>query len=97
MAKRYVLFMSSEDLSQEDVDSFAEAAGRCAGPVKVIQVKGNRRALIVKTTNVGASLLRERGPGPKAGAKGLVSVLTSGAIGNLKKRATGTPANGKVP
>ncbi len=96
-AKRYVLFISSEDLSQAEVDSFAEAVGRRAGAATVIQVKGTPRALIVKTTNAGASLLRGDGSGLPVGAKRLVSVLTSGAIGNLKKRVPGAAANGKVP
>ncbi len=74
-----------------------EAIGSRRGPAKAIAVKGNPRAVIVKTSNLVAPLLRGDGRDLHVGGKRLVSVLTSGAIGNLKKRATEAAANGQVP
>jgi len=96
MSKRYVLFMSSVDLTQADFEAIKEVVERRYGYAKVIPVKGNPRAAILKTSNVVAPLLRGEEAKLKLGDKVLVSVLTSGAIGNLKRRASGTPANGKI-
>jgi hypothetical protein len=96
MSKRYVLFLASSALSEEEVRGFSEIVrGRHPGS-KVIAVKGNPRAVIVKTTAEAAPLLRDSGGGLKAGEKVLVSILTSGAIGNLKRRASAAAANGEV-
>lgn len=57
------------------------------GKAKVIPVVGNRRAVIVKTTSDAAGPMRERSGSLKLGGKPLAAVLTSGAIGKLKKRA----------
>jgi len=94
MSKRYVLYISDSDLSKEDFDSIAELAKKRYAGAKVIPVEHNPRAVILKTTNVVAPLLRE---GPlKIRGKTLKTVLTSGAIGNLKRRATGPADHGKV-
>jgi hypothetical protein len=66
-------------------------------PTKVISVKGSPRTLIVKTTNEVAPKLRGDSESIVIGGKRLVTVLTSGAIVNLKKRASRAGANGKVP
>jgi hypothetical protein len=97
MSKRYVLFQADSDLSEEDVRAFTDVMDRRHKPVKVISVKGNPRALIVKTTNAVAPKLRGDSESIAIGGKKLVTVLTSGAIVNLKKRASGAKANGKVP
>ena len=96
MAKRYVLYMADSALSAEDLRLFAEVMkGRVPG-AKVIGVRGNPKAVIVKTNNEQAPLLRESTL--KLGGKGaqLKTVLTSGAIGNLKRRANEVAANGQV-
>jgi hypothetical protein len=55
--------------------------------VKLIKVQGAANALIVKTTSDEATEIRRRsGRLGIAGAQ-LATVLTSGAIGKLKKRA----------
>jgi len=97
MPKRYVLFLAKSDPSEGDVLRFSEAVRRLQQDAKVIEVKGNPRAVIVKTTNEVAPRLREITPGIRAGGSEFVAVLTSGAIGNLKKRASEPAANGKVP
>ncbi len=97
MSKRYVLLLAESDLSDEDVRSLGDVVKSRYAGAKVIAVKGNPRAVIVKTTNVDAPLLREARARLRVGRNELVSVLTSGAIGNLKKRASEAAANGKVP
>jgi hypothetical protein len=97
MSKRYVLFYSSSDLSEEDLRRFSEVVMGWHQSAKVITVKGNPKAVIVRTTNQIAPALRDIKPGILVGGVQFVSVLTSGAIGNLKKRASEAAANGKVP
>ena len=97
MAKRYLLFFADADLSEEDMKSLEALVRRRYGVAKAISVKANARAAIVKTSNVAAAGIRESGGELKVGGKSLGSVLTSGAIGKLKRRATGAAANGKVP
>jgi aminoglycoside phosphotransferase family enzyme len=96
MSKRYVLFFATSELSEGDVRQFSKFVRRWHQGAKVIQVKGNPRALIVKTTNEVAPRLRDL-PGIRIGETELDTILTSGAIGNLKKRASEPAANGKVP
>jgi hypothetical protein len=96
MSKRYVLFYAKSDPSEDDLHRFSEAIQRWHQTAKVISVKGNPRAVIVKTTNQIAPVLRDK-YGIKVGGVEFITVLTSGAIGNLKKRASEAAANGKVP
>ena len=97
MSKRYLLFYAKSNLSEDDLRRFTEVVRGWHQEAKVIPVKGNPRAVIVRTTNQVAPLLRDIKPGIRVGGVELVSVLTSGAIGNLKKRASEAGANGKVP
>ncbi|HYA55279.1 MAG TPA: hypothetical protein VED22_00635 [Nitrososphaerales archaeon] len=96
MPKRYVLYLASSNLSEEDLRRFSDLIRERHPASKVIAVKKNPRAVIVKTTNEVVPLLRGAGPGLKVGGIELVSVLTSGAIGNLKRRAAAAAANGEV-
>lgn len=66
------------------------------GNIKVITVDGNPRSLIVRTDAPTARILRSEGEisGPE-GIK-LIPLLTSGAIGKLKRRAMEAGANGKI-
>jgi hypothetical protein len=63
----------------------------------VIVVKGNPRAIIVKTTNEVAPLLREASGGIRVDGRRLETALTSGAVGKLKKRALEATADDQVP
>jgi len=96
MSKRYVLFLANSILSEEDLRRFSELIGGRLGATKVIAIKENPRAVIVKTTNEAVPLLRDTGAGMRMSRIVLVSVLTSGAIGNLKRRASAAAANGEV-
>jgi hypothetical protein len=94
--KRYVLFTSEDVLTEGERKQLAEILERRYGKVKLIAVEGNPRAVIVKTTNATAPLLRDLDPELTIHEKRLKSVLTSGAIGKLKRRAAPAVANGKV-
>ncbi len=97
MPKRYVLLLCESDLGEADVKGLAEAAGQKYGGAKLIPVDGNPRAVILKGTNKTAPAIREGGL--QFGGKALKAVLTSGAIGKLKKRAAGAEVSavGQVP
>lgn len=79
--------MADEEITESEFKSLAARLEGAYGGAKVIQVAGNPRAVIVKTTVGTARQFREPGRSPVIGGKRLVPVLTSGAIGNLKRRA----------
>ncbi|MGD0318994.1 MAG: hypothetical protein ABSB56_04805 [Nitrososphaerales archaeon] len=99
MSKRYVLLVADGDLSDGDRRDLSAMLERRHGKVTVILVEGNPRAVIVKTTNTVAPLLREMSGELHLGEKRLVTVLTSGSIGKLKSRASGggTTKDGEIP
>ena len=57
--------------------------------MKIIALKGNDRALIAKTTNDVAALMRNPDLVISLGNKTVKTVLMSGSIGKLKRRASG--------
>jgi hypothetical protein len=69
------------------------------GKLKVIEVRGNNRAVIVRTTSEVVDEVRDRSEKITLGGKQVTTVLTSGVIGKLKKTATGSgmSRNGEVP
>ena len=97
MSKRYLLFVAGSDLTEGEVASFTKVIESRYDPGKVIPVKGNQRAVILKTSNVVARRLREDGGTIEIGGKALRCILTSGAIVNLKRRAAEAAAIDKVP
>jgi len=88
--------MADSALTEDDLRLFAELMRRKVPAAKVIAVKGSPKAVIVKTTNDQAPLLRGTRLTLRGRGAELTTVLTSGAIGNLKKRARGVAANGQV-
>ena len=98
MSKRYVLFLAESALTERDMTELASAAKGAYGAVKLIPVEGNPRAVILKTSDAVARVLRRAG-NDGWGAGLLTPVLTSGSIGKLKSRATetGSTRHGKVP
>lgn len=96
MAKRYVLFLSESELSEGEAEEFAAALEARRWKAKVILPKDCPRALIVKTTTEYAPLMRSGEEAFAPGGKRLKAVLTSGAVGNLKRRAAEATANGQV-
>ncbi|MGD0395581.1 MAG: hypothetical protein ABSB26_01555 [Nitrososphaerales archaeon] len=99
MSKRYVLLVADGELSDDDRRSLSVMLERRHGKVTVILVEGDPRAVIVKTTNAVAPLLREMSGELYLGGKRLATVLTSGSIGKLKSRASegGTTKDGEIP
>ena len=99
MSKRYVLLVADGDLSEGDRRDLSLMLEGRHWKVTVIPVEKNPRAVIVKTTNSVAPLMREMSGELHLGGKGLVTVLTSGSIGKLKSRAFDgeTTRDGKVP
>lgn len=99
MSKRYVLLVADRDLSDGDRSDLTQILEGRHGKVTVIAVDRNPRAVIVKTTNSVAPLLRNMSGELELSGKRLVTVLTSGSIGKLKRRALGSDMNkdGKVP
>lgn len=96
MAKRYVLLVSDADLSAPEVKELRTVVEMRVPGAKLIEVEGNPRAVIVKTTNDAVRFLREPERVLAVGGKDLTPALTSGAVGNLKRRARGAGANGQV-
>jgi len=89
--------LAETDITEEGAKQLKAILDSRYGNVKVIAVKGNPRAIIVKTTNEIAPLLREASGGLQLGGRRLETVLTSGAVGKLKKRALQARADDKVP
>jgi hypothetical protein len=96
MSKRYVLLVADSDVSESERKELAAILEARHGRVKLVAIEGNPRAVIVKTTEDIARLIRNPGEGLTVRGKRLVSVLTSGAVGKLKRRASEAPTNGQV-
>jgi len=98
LAKRYVLFLADGGLSEREVKEFGKILERRHGELKLIQDSGNNSMVIVRTNNVVAPELRQRSGRIALGKKEVVAVLTSGAIGKLKRRASRSTStsSGKV-
>lgn len=94
--KRYVLLATQVDLSEERLEDLRASLEARYGKVKIIAVKGNPRAVIVKTTSEVAPLMRDQNHPLLLGGRKVESVLTSGAVGNLKRRALRARADGQV-
>ena len=87
LAKRYVLFESDADLSDEEKKVFGRILEQRYGKMPLVEVRGNDKALIIKTNNAVAAAIREQSSEILIGGKKLKAQLMSGAIGNLKRRA----------
>ncbi len=98
-SKRYVLLEADGDVSPEEWTALSRLVEARLGKAKVIQVEGNGRAVVVKTDSEGAARLREEGALLSARGRKVMSVLTSGSIGKLKRLAEESAARdvGKVP
>jgi len=99
MSKRYVLIFSDGDFSEALRRDLAVALEGRYGGAGVIAVDSNPRAVIVKTTDVCAELLRRECEHIRVGKMHLTTVLSSGSIGKLKSRASSGGAearHGKV-
>lgn len=96
MSKRYVLLVADADLSGPEMKMLRSVVERRHPGDKLIEIQGNRRAVIVRTTNEVAPSFRTVEGAPTIDGKRLNALLTSGAVGNLKRRVTGAGTNGQV-
>ena len=88
--------MAERAVLEEEMKALAKLLGSEFGGVKVFGVDGNPRAVIVKGTVESARRLREACVTGVIGGMKMTPVLTSGAVGNLKKRAREAVPNGEV-
>ncbi|MDG6987629.1 MAG: hypothetical protein JRN71_07685 [Nitrososphaerota archaeon] len=88
--------MADGAVSEDEVRALGKALGDEVGALRVFGVEGNPRAVIVKGTVETARRLREAGGVRTGGGKMMVPVLTSGAVGNLKRRAREAVVDGQV-
>ena len=91
MSKRYVLLEASREMGEAELKKLGEVVQGFPGS-KLITLERNRTMVIAKTTNLVAPILREKGV--MVGDLALKTVLTSGNIGKLKRRARGEGTNG---
>ena len=95
--KRYVLLLADRDLDEPEFEALGRTLEGRMGKVKLISVKGNPRAVIVRTTNSSDHLLRDAAEPLFVGGTELRPTLTSGVVGKLKRRASRGSHDGQVP
>jgi hypothetical protein len=97
--KRYLLLSAEGELSPEDEKRLSRLLELRHEKFSLIRVRGHQDHLIVKTDSKGAGEMRELFAGVEIGGKSVRSVLTSGCIGKLKRRAAERAASvdAKVP
>lgn len=86
MPKRYLLLIGDSEVTESDRKKIHDALEKTYGELKIILVQGNPRAMIVKSTEPAVRRMREYGA-LNLGGKRFKTLLTSGAVGNLKRRA----------
>jgi len=74
------------EATPDEWKDFARALEQRFGKLKAIPLKGNGKALVVRTNNEAAPLMREC-TDLHVGERKVKSVLTSGSIGKLKRLA----------
>ena len=94
--KRYVLLFSDDSLSEAEISGLGAILVERFGKARAIPVDGNPRAAIVRTGEPDARVLRAEAVVSGPGGVRLRPVLTSGAIGNLKRSARRAAANGEI-
>ncbi len=92
-----MLLVAETELSEDRIRELQEALDSRFGKVKLIPVRGNPRAVIVRTTNDVVPRMRDQEHPLLVGGRAVRPVSTSGAVGNLKRRALGAEADGQVP
>ena len=78
--------MADGDITEEEAKAIAADLERSYGGTKVIRLEGSPKVVIVKTTDEVARKLRNAERNPLVHGRRLATILTSGAIGNLKRR-----------
>ncbi len=91
--KRYVLLEAEGEATPEEWKALAGHLEERFGKMKLISLEENRRFFILKTDNAVAPQIRGETE-MNAGGKSVKTVLTSGSIGKLKRRAAESQATG---
>jgi len=94
--KRYVLIQAEGRLPQGDLHTLTRMLEERHGNVGMTLVDTSRTSLIVKTDPAGAKGIRESLAEARFGRMKVTTILTSGNIGKLKKRAQGSSAREDV-
>ncbi len=81
------MYTAEGEISDADLKGLEQILHKRHGEVKLIRVQRAVNALIVKTTSDEAPDIRRKSGKLRIGRIHLESVLSSGAIGKLKKRA----------
>lgn len=85
MGKRYVLLRAGWELTEEDFKALETVVGGTDPKGKVIRLKGSPDHVVVKADSSVSAKFRSPGADVRVPGGQLVSVLTSGAIVNLKR------------
>ena len=88
--KRYVLIQAEGRLSPEDLSTLTRMLEQRHGSMGMTLVESQSTSLIVKTDRVAAEAIRESLASASFGGTRVRTVLTSGNIGKLKRRAQGS-------
>lgn len=91
--KRYILLAADGNISADDRKKVARYLEHRHGKVTVIPIEEIENKLIVKTSAVEAVAMRDTVAAMEVGGMKVVSVLTSGCIGKLKRRAAESVAS----
>jgi hypothetical protein len=97
--KRYLLLSAEGGLSSEDEKRLTRLLEERYERFSLIRVRGHQDHMIVKTDGRSAEQMRELFDDVEIEGKRVRSVLTSGCIGKLKRRAGESQAsvNAEVP
>jgi len=86
LAKRYLLLQGESSLSSLEAKELEEALQKDPGGIKMIGLPDNDKAFVLKTSGETVMKLRRSKWVASINGKTFVPVLTSGAIGKLKKK-----------
>ena len=81
------MYLAEQEITEANLKGLERVLHQRHGEVKLIRVHRSQNALIVKTTSDEAPDIRRKSGKLRIGRIHLESVLSSGAIGKLKKRA----------
>lgn len=94
--KRYVLIQADGKLPPAELEALAKMLEQRHGATKLTMIEGAVTSLIAKTDVAGAHGIRDSLGDATFGKTRVKSVLTSGSIGKLKRRAQGSSAREDV-
>jgi RNase P/RNase MRP subunit POP5 len=91
--KRYVLIQAEGKLAADELSTLTRTLQQRHGNLGFTLIDDKRTSLIVKTDRAVAEGIRESLAAATFGGTRVTTVLTSGSIGKLKRRARGSSAS----